>query len=71
MYYIYENWTAENKAVIHKGSCGFCNDGTGCHLNPLGPKNGKWHGPFKTLQEAETAARATKKNVKNHSCLFF
>ena len=51
-YYFYENWTAEHKAVIHEGSCGYCNYGNGCHENPLGNRNGKWHGPFKSVEEA-------------------
>lgn len=38
-YYVYENWTAEHKAVIHIGTCGFCKEGKGCHENPLGNKN--------------------------------
>jgi hypothetical protein len=33
----YENWIAEYKAVIHKGTCGNCNEGKGCHDNPLVP----------------------------------
>jgi hypothetical protein len=68
MYYVYENWRAEQKAVIHEGACGNCMEGKGCHPNPLGNMNGKWHGPFKTLQEAQVAARATKRTVKNHRC---
>ena len=43
-YYVYENWTAEHKAVIHRGSCGNCNEGRGCHKNPLCGRNGRWHG---------------------------
>jgi hypothetical protein len=42
--FVYENWTAEHKAVIHEASCGSCNPGLGCHANPLGNKNGRWHG---------------------------
>ncbi len=69
-YWIYENWTAENKTVIHDGSCGYCNNGNGCHANPLGNKNGKWHGPFGTVTAAEAAAKATQRLVqKKHACV--
>jgi hypothetical protein len=64
-YWIYENWTAESKAVIHQGTCGYCNDGRGCHANPLGNRNGKWHGPFLTYEEAEQIAKNTGRLVKN------
>lgn len=55
-YYIYENWVAEKKAVIHRSDCGFCQNGQGIHENPLGEKNGKWHGPFDSYQEARAEA---------------
>jgi len=67
--YIYENWTAENKVVIHRGICKNCNDGKGCHPNPLGNKNGKWHGPFTTLSIAIVAAQKTGRPVKQHRCV--
>jgi len=65
-YWVYENWTAEQKAVIHRGSCGFCNEGRGCHKHKLGEKNGRWHGPFETLANAEIEARKTQRPVKLH-----
>lgn len=68
-FYVYENWTAEQKAVIHAGSCGYCRDGRGCHVNPLGDRNGKWHGPFNTIEEAEEKARLTGRPVRKHRCL--
>ena len=69
-YWIYENWTAESKAVIHDGSCSYCNNGKGCHANPLANKNGKWHGPFSTVAAAEAAAKATKRlTQKKHKCV--
>ena len=68
-YFIYENWTAEYKAVIHIGSCGYCNYGKGCHKNIHGDKNGKWHGPFDSLKEAEQAAYQTGRPVKHHRCI--
>ncbi len=65
-FYVYENWVAENKAVIHRGTCGNCREGRGCHENPLGNRNGKWHGPFDTLHRAEDAARATGRYVRRY-----
>jgi hypothetical protein len=65
-YYIYENWTAENKAVIHKGSCGNCNEGKGCHKNTLRNKNGKGSRPFKSIEEAERFAIETGSPVRKH-----
>ena len=70
MFYIYENWRADNKTVIHQGTCGNCNDGRGCQDNPLGNKNGKWHGPFESLEEAEEAAmKIDRPNKKKHRCI--
>jgi hypothetical protein len=68
-YWVYENWTAEHKAVIHRSDCGNCNDGHGCHPNPLGNRNGKWRGPFVTLALAQAAAASTKRRVRQHSCV--
>ena len=69
-YWVYENWTAESKAVIHDGGCSCCNNGKGCHPNPLGNKNGKWHGPFSTVSAAAAAAKATGRSVqKTHACV--
>ena len=65
-YYVYENWTAENKAMIHKNTCGFCKDGRGCHKNPLGNRNGRWHGPFDSLEEAKRTAENTGRTSKIH-----
>jgi hypothetical protein len=32
-YWVYEHWAAEKKAVVHVESCGYCNNGYGCHRN--------------------------------------
>jgi 4-hydroxy-tetrahydrodipicolinate synthase len=48
-FYIYENWTAgPHKIVLHRGSCGHCNQGKG---RPAGhdPNHARWHGPYATL----------------------
>jgi len=69
-YWVYVNWVAEQQAMIHRATCGFCQDGKGCHANPLGERNGKWHGRFTTLQAAEAAAQATERPVyRCRSCL--
>ena len=64
-YWIYENWVAESKAVIHNTSCGYCNEGRGCHKDVRGNNNGKWHGPFTNYEEAEVNARNTGRPVKH------
>ena len=72
-FYVYENWTAQDKAVIHKGECGYCNHGKGCHENPSRDKHGRWHGknkPFNTYQEAKSFAESLGRNVvKPHRCI--
>ena len=55
-YYIYENWRAwRHKAIIHRGSCGHCNNGQGRNEGNYDPNNGAWHGPYADLQEAQEA----------------
>jgi len=55
-YYIYRHWAAEKKARIHKANCQYCNNGNGCHLNPLGNKNGEWSKRFSTFNDAKKDA---------------
>jgi len=55
-FYIYENWTAENKARIHRAGCAFCNNGQGIHPQKEEGRNGMWHGPYATYAEARRAA---------------
>jgi 4-hydroxy-tetrahydrodipicolinate synthase len=48
-FYIYENWSAgPHKIVLHRGSCGQCNQGKG---RPAGhdANHARWHGPYATL----------------------
>lgn len=68
-YFVYENWTAEHKAVIHVDNCGYCNYGKGCHKNPLGRRNGQWHGPFRALEDAQKMAKDTGRPVRLHRCI--
>jgi hypothetical protein len=51
-FYIYENWRAgPRKAVIHRGRCGYCNEGRG-RAGGYDPTHAKWHGPYTDLIEA-------------------
>jgi 4-hydroxy-tetrahydrodipicolinate synthase len=55
-FYIYENWAAgPHKIVLHRGSCGQCNQGKG---RPTGhdANHSRWHGPFATLAQGRDAA---------------
>ena len=47
--------------MMHVGPCGHCNDGKG-KAGGYDPRHAKWHGPFKTLADAE-AVSAGIKNV--------
>jgi hypothetical protein len=68
-YWVYENWVAESKAVIHAGECALCNDGAGTGRNTQGTLNGKWHGPFESPDRAEIGAHQTGRPVRRHSCV--
>ncbi len=66
--YVYENWQAgPHKAVIHRGSCGYCNDGAGV-AGGYDPRHAEWHGPFDTLERAEAASRALPGVIDHHRC---
>lgn len=68
-YWVYENWAAESKAVIHSGDCRFCNDGAGTGRNTRGDRNGRWHGPFASTLDAEGAAHATGRPARPCPCV--
>jgi hypothetical protein len=56
-FYIYENWLAgPHKIVLHRGSCGQCNQGKG---RPAGHEanHARWHGPYSTLAEGREIAQ--------------
>jgi len=61
-YYVYEHWIAEHKARIHLGSCGYCQDGKGCHA-ATSEERGRWLGPFATFAQAYAAAEKTGRRV--------
>lgn len=63
-FYIYENWQAgPHKAVIHRGSCGYCNNGKG-RAGGYDPSHAEWHGPFKSLEEARRIQLSMKVKVR-------
>lgn len=62
-YYVYENWVAEKKAVIHFGDCPYCNYGQGIHPG-AGTRNSRWHGPFSSFESAQKTAKETGRQVK-------
>ena len=70
-FHIYENLRAgEHKAVIHRGSCGDCNNGRG-KAGGTSSKNGRWHGPYSSLEQAQTASAALRDvtNHREHRCV--
>lgn len=71
-YYVYENWTAKDRAVIHSGECNHCNNGKGCHENPARNQHGKWHGtdnPFRTYKDAKTFAESLGRKIVKDRCV--
>jgi 4-hydroxy-tetrahydrodipicolinate synthase len=56
-FYIYENWHAgPHKAVLHRSTCGQCNNGKG---RPSGhdANHARWHGPYATVAEARATSQ--------------
>ena len=55
-YHIYENWQAgPRKAVIHRASCAYCNNGRGRSKDGYDRAHGEWHGPYDDLVAAQEA----------------
>ena len=68
-FYVYENWrVSPKKAIVHLGACSFCNSGRGLHRRASG-QNGRWHGPYSSLYDADQAAAATGHERREH-CRF-
>lgn len=63
MYFVYENWRADDKAVVHKGDCSFCNNGQGTGRNTEGDNNGRLHRGFKTEQDAYIYAKSLNRKT--------
>ncbi|MBK1669290.1 hypothetical protein CKO28_14730 [Rhodovibrio sodomensis] len=57
--WVYQNWTRD-KAVVHVGSCPYCNEGRGMHAG-AGDQNGEWLGPYQDVAAAWVAAENTKR----------
>ena len=58
-YWVYENYP-NDKAIVHRASCSFCNRGAGIHGTGK-TRNGEWHGPFDNTQQARYAAKNTQR----------
>ena len=65
-FFVYENWT-NTFALVHRGSCSFCNHGRGMQGRGSKTPNGQWHGSFPTLGEALAAARQAAEQHPNAS----
>jgi hypothetical protein len=68
VFYIYENWAAgPRKIVLHRGSCGQCNQGKG---RPAGHEanHASWHGPYATLTQGRDAAHAMTNILIRSEC---
>ena len=59
-FYVYENWT-HDRARIHRGKCGYCNDGQGTQ-NSSSNRNGQWLGPYPDRETAVRVARAKNRS---------
>jgi F-type H+-transporting ATPase subunit beta len=57
-FWVYEHF-ANKRARVHTADCRYCNHGQGVGGNQDNDDD-KWHGPFKTHAEAESAAQALK-----------
>lgn len=60
-YWVYYNWRAERgeKAIVHRGDCGNCNNGQGKMGRGSSTPNGRWLGPFNTRQDEYRTAQNT------------
>lgn len=73
-FYIYQNFP--NQSVkIHRGDCGFCNNGHGLQQNILGNANGQWlivpDNGYLTYQLASESAQqlAQQMGIDAQDCL--
>lgn len=67
-YWVFENWTAKHKAVIHRSDCPDCKERWEDDENAPGNQGGRWHGPFETVNVAVQAAIMTGRPVSQHDC---
>ncbi len=71
-FWVYQNWRAGGrKAIIHRDDCGHCNGGNGLSGGSYNRANGKWDGPFETIDAARGFSNGLKNVVyrKEHSCV--
>jgi len=70
---VYENWRADNKAVVHRSDCGHASTGIERHTNQWllnnNAPNDRWFGYFTTLEEA-TAFASLLPNRQLKLCSF-
>lgn len=67
-YYVYHNWQAgPSKAVIHRGSCGYCKDGHG-RAGGYDPAHARWSKSFPTLADAHNFADQLNTEVAPREC---
>jgi hypothetical protein len=65
MFYFYINFpTFKSRTIlIHRGECGDCQNGIGKH-NIGSNEKGFWSGPFKNLDDADSAMKKLQKKFK-------
>ena len=72
-WWIYENWRAVpgGEAIVHKGNCPWCNHGRGIHWKrrKTSDKNGRWHGPYPTKNDALAQAQRLRRR-ETRSCKY-
>jgi len=64
-WWVYENWnTRPDRVRVHKGTCLYCNHGSGIHPNKTSEGNVQWWGPYSTRKKAwEIAEQLGRKDT--------
>jgi len=67
VFYIYENWMAgPHKIVLHRSKCNQCNPNG--HQAGQASDHSRWHGPFRTLDEARDASHSIPSVLIRSEC---
>ena len=66
-YYVYESYP-HNKAIVHKGNCQYCRNGTD-RQGTRTERDGSWLGPYATHEKAVLTAALTKR-ARQSSCKY-